>query len=194
MLHGLRPRAGRDLARADGGGRRLRAHQGAVGERPDEGRRPAGQRRARRRAKPSIVFRQLDVAVTRFLDRRVRSYGFIAQDAAVREAVCLQQSRRLRTPPVAGQPVLSRAGFAGCRAQAPRRFGAAPAAVSTTRWRFGRFGGSAMRMSAPAGRERPEQPGDRPRRPRQGHGAPPRPAPAGAGRDERADLRSASSA
>jgi flagellar biosynthesis protein FlhG len=38
-----------------------------------------------------VVFRQLEVAVTRFLNRRVRSYGFIAQDAAVREAVCQQR-------------------------------------------------------------------------------------------------------
>src|SRR4029453_5658825 len=45
--------------------------------------------------------------------------------------------------------VLSCAGLAGRRAQAPRWFGAAPAAVGTTRWRFGRFGGSAMRMTAP---------------------------------------------
>jgi flagellar biosynthesis protein FlhG len=46
---------------------------------------------ARDAREASVVFRQLDVAVTRFLNRRVRSYGFIAQDPAVREAVCLQQ-------------------------------------------------------------------------------------------------------
>jgi len=39
----------------------------------------------------SVVFRQLEVAVTRFLGREVRSYGFIVQDPLVREAVCLQQ-------------------------------------------------------------------------------------------------------
>jgi flagellar biosynthesis protein FlhG len=38
----------------------------------------------------AVVFRQLEVAVTRFLKRRVRSYGFIAQDAAVGDAVCHQ--------------------------------------------------------------------------------------------------------
>jgi flagellar biosynthesis protein FlhG len=39
----------------------------------------------------SAVFRQLQVAAERFLNRRVHSYGFVAHDPAVREAVCLQQ-------------------------------------------------------------------------------------------------------
>jgi len=46
---------------------------------------------ARDAREAGVVFRQVEVAVTRFLSRRVRSYGFIPQDAAVREAVCLQQ-------------------------------------------------------------------------------------------------------
>jgi flagellar biosynthesis protein FlhG len=39
----------------------------------------------------STVFRQLQVAAERFLNRRVHSYGFVAHDPAVRDAVCLQQ-------------------------------------------------------------------------------------------------------
>jgi flagellar biosynthesis protein FlhG len=39
----------------------------------------------------SLVFRQLQVAAERFLNRRVQSYGFVAHDPAVRDAVCLQQ-------------------------------------------------------------------------------------------------------
>jgi flagellar biosynthesis protein FlhG len=39
----------------------------------------------------STVFRQLQVAAERFLNRRVQSYGFVAHDPAVRDAVCLQQ-------------------------------------------------------------------------------------------------------
>jgi flagellar biosynthesis protein FlhG len=39
----------------------------------------------------ALVFRQLEVAVQRFLHRGVRSYGFIAQDPAVRRAVRAQQ-------------------------------------------------------------------------------------------------------
>jgi flagellar biosynthesis protein FlhG len=46
---------------------------------------------ARDAREAGIVFRQLEVAVTRFLGASVRSYGFIAQDAAVREAICQQQ-------------------------------------------------------------------------------------------------------
>jgi flagellar biosynthesis protein FlhG len=39
----------------------------------------------------SIVFRQLQVAAERFLNRRVTCYGFVAHDPAVRDSVCLQQ-------------------------------------------------------------------------------------------------------
>jgi flagellar biosynthesis protein FlhG len=39
----------------------------------------------------SLVFRQLQVAAERFLNRRVQCYGFVAHDPAVRDAVCLQQ-------------------------------------------------------------------------------------------------------
>jgi flagellar biosynthesis protein FlhG len=46
---------------------------------------------ARDAAEGALVFRQLEVAVHRFLNRRVRSYGFIAHDPAVRRAVCVQQ-------------------------------------------------------------------------------------------------------
>jgi flagellar biosynthesis protein FlhG len=46
---------------------------------------------ARDAEEASIVFRQLQVAAERFLNRRVQSYGFVAHDPAVRDAVCLQQ-------------------------------------------------------------------------------------------------------
>jgi flagellar biosynthesis protein FlhG len=39
----------------------------------------------------NTVFRQLQVAAERFLNRRVHSYGFVAHDPNVRDAVCLQQ-------------------------------------------------------------------------------------------------------
>ena len=39
----------------------------------------------------SLVFRQLDVASNRFLKRSLRFYGFVVQDAAVREAVLAQR-------------------------------------------------------------------------------------------------------
>ncbi len=47
---------------------------------------------ARDQAEADLVFRQLDVAATRFLHRRLQSYGFVPQDPAVREAVLLQRS------------------------------------------------------------------------------------------------------
>jgi flagellar biosynthesis protein FlhG len=46
---------------------------------------------ARDAEEASTVFRQLQVAAERFLNRRVHSYGFVAHDPHVREAVCLQQ-------------------------------------------------------------------------------------------------------
>src|SRR5262249_39512076 len=39
----------------------------------------------------STVFRQLQVAAEQFLNRRMHSYGFVAHDPNVRDAVCLQQ-------------------------------------------------------------------------------------------------------
>ena len=38
-----------------------------------------------------LVFRQLDVAAKRFLNRRLTNYGFIVQDPSVREAVLVQR-------------------------------------------------------------------------------------------------------
>jgi flagellar biosynthesis protein FlhG len=38
-----------------------------------------------------VVFRQLETAAARFLNRRVQSYGFVAHDPAVRDSVCVQQ-------------------------------------------------------------------------------------------------------
>jgi len=38
-----------------------------------------------------LVFRQLDVAATRFLHRRLHYYGFVTQDPAVREAILVQR-------------------------------------------------------------------------------------------------------
>ncbi|HEY8548653.1 MAG TPA: MinD/ParA family protein [Vicinamibacterales bacterium] len=46
---------------------------------------------ARNADEAGTVFRQLEAAVQRFLGRRLRSYGFIAQDPAVRQAVSRQQ-------------------------------------------------------------------------------------------------------
>jgi flagellar biosynthesis protein FlhG len=39
----------------------------------------------------SLVFRQLDIASSRFLNRSLRYYGFVVHDAAVREAVLAQR-------------------------------------------------------------------------------------------------------
>ena len=39
----------------------------------------------------AMVFRQLDVATTRFLERSLRFYGFVVEDAALREAVLGQR-------------------------------------------------------------------------------------------------------
>jgi flagellar biosynthesis protein FlhG len=47
---------------------------------------------ARDQSEADLVFRQLDVAATRFLHRRLKSYGFVPQDPAVREAVLMQRS------------------------------------------------------------------------------------------------------
>jgi flagellar biosynthesis protein FlhG len=38
-----------------------------------------------------VVFRQIETAAARFLNRKVQSYGFVAHDPAVRDAVCVQQ-------------------------------------------------------------------------------------------------------
>ncbi|MGH9370929.1 MAG: MinD/ParA family protein [Vicinamibacterales bacterium] len=40
----------------------------------------------------ALAFRQLDTAASRFLGRRLRYYGFIAADPAVREAVAVQRA------------------------------------------------------------------------------------------------------
>jgi len=45
----------------------------------------------REAAEAELVFRQLDVAATRFLHRRLCSFGFIADDPAVRDAVVQQR-------------------------------------------------------------------------------------------------------
>jgi flagellar biosynthesis protein FlhG len=47
---------------------------------------------ARDDAEAELVFRQLDVAATRFLHRRLRSFGFVPQDPLVREAVLMQRA------------------------------------------------------------------------------------------------------
>jgi len=39
-----------------------------------------------------LAFKQLDVAASRFLGRRLRYYGFIAEDRAVRDAVLIQRA------------------------------------------------------------------------------------------------------
>jgi flagellar biosynthesis protein FlhG len=47
---------------------------------------------ARDEAEADVVFRQLDIAATRFLHRRLQPYGHVPTDAAVREAVMLQRA------------------------------------------------------------------------------------------------------
>ncbi len=47
---------------------------------------------ARDVAEADLVYRQLEVAATRFLKRRLRSYGFVAQDPALRDAVLRQRA------------------------------------------------------------------------------------------------------
>jgi flagellar biosynthesis protein FlhG len=47
---------------------------------------------ARDQAEADLVFRQLDIAATRFLHRRLQPYGHVPTDPAVREAVLLQQA------------------------------------------------------------------------------------------------------
>ena len=46
---------------------------------------------ARDAAESALVFRQLDIASSRFLNRGLRYYGFIVYDPAVREAVLVQR-------------------------------------------------------------------------------------------------------
>lgn len=46
---------------------------------------------ARDAAEADLVFRQLEVAATRFLQRRLSSYGFIVHDPALRESVLQQR-------------------------------------------------------------------------------------------------------
>lgn len=46
---------------------------------------------ARDASEADLVFRQLDTAATRFLQRRLRYFGFIASDTAVRDAVLVQR-------------------------------------------------------------------------------------------------------
>lgn len=47
---------------------------------------------ARDAAEADLVYRQLEVAATRFLHRRLKSYGFVAQDPALRDAVLRQRA------------------------------------------------------------------------------------------------------
>lgn len=78
----------------------------------------------------SLVFRQLDVASNRFLKRSLRFYGFVVQDAAVREAVLAQR-------PIVSH--LPQAAASRCyRILASRVSGTAPG------------GGSGLRVASPA--------------------------------------------
>jgi flagellar biosynthesis protein FlhG len=47
---------------------------------------------ARDAAEAGLVFKQLEIAARRFLHRRLHSYGFIATDPALREAVLMQKA------------------------------------------------------------------------------------------------------
>lgn len=53
---------------------------------------------ARDAEEAAIVFRQLEVAAMRFLNRRVQSFGFVAHDPAVRASVCVQQPVVFESP------------------------------------------------------------------------------------------------
>jgi len=43
----------------------------------------------------ALAFKQLDVAATRFLGRRLRYYGYVAEDRAVRDSVIVQRHTRV---------------------------------------------------------------------------------------------------
>ena len=45
----------------------------------------------RNREEATLAFRQIEIAATRFLTRAITYYGFIAEDASVRDAVLTQQ-------------------------------------------------------------------------------------------------------
>lgn len=52
----------------------------------------------RDQAEADVVFRQLDIAATRFLHRRLHAYGHVPADPAVREAVLLQRAVVVHAP------------------------------------------------------------------------------------------------
>ena len=138
------------------------------------------------------MFRQLDVAATRFLHRRLHPYGFVPHDPAVREAVLLQRAVVDALAAVLVEPIVPAAGDAGRVDGAARRSGAA--ARPAHRRRIGRgvrIGGSPVRMThgfvaEPRGAG---PPGDQPRGAGEGDGASPGAAPAVPGRDDRPDQR-----
>jgi flagellar biosynthesis protein FlhG len=53
---------------------------------------------ARDQAEADLVFRQLDIAATRFLHRRLQAYGWVPSDPAVRDAVLLQRPVVIHAP------------------------------------------------------------------------------------------------
>jgi len=73
---------------------------------------------ARNGDEASLAFRQIEIAATRFLSRSLTYYGFIAEDASVREAVLMQRSVVEQEP----QAMASR----GYRALAVRLAGLGP--------------------------------------------------------------------
>lgn len=53
---------------------------------------------ARDQAEADLVFRQLDIAATRFLHRRIQPYGYVPTDPAVRDAVLMQRAVVVHAP------------------------------------------------------------------------------------------------
>lgn len=90
---------------------------------------------ARDQAEADLVFKQLDVAATRFLQRRLHFYGHIPTDPAVRDAV-LQQ-----------QPVVTHAPQAPA-SQSFRRLASRVSAMAP-------LGGPGLRLAPPAGTASP---------------------------------------
>ena len=143
---------------------------------------------ARDAEEAGLVFRQLEVAATRFLGRELRYVrlhragpGWCARPCASQQPVVC------RTPAaVAGQPCFRMLASRVAGLEAARRLRPAAARLARRRRRIGRFGGAAMRMTAappPVESDR-NTPRDGPRRPGQGAGAAAGAAPAGAGRDD----------
>ena len=138
-----RARARRHLVRADRGRRRLRDDQDADG-RGRRRRKSASSSTPRATpTKPALVFRQLDVAATRFLNRGLRYYGFVVQDPGRARSGAGAAADRRSPAAVAGQPLLPHSRLAHGR----HRAAAAAPALRIAR-RPGRRAPSAEQVAA----------------------------------------------